>query len=58
MTIEWTSVPGRTYRIEGATEVFGTYMPLGSQVPASNGATTEATVPATGKKFFRVSTVP
>ena len=58
ITLEWTSVPGKTYRIEGASEVYGTYMPLGSQVAASPGLTTEATVPATGKKFFRVSTVP
>lgn len=37
-SIEWTSVPGKTYRIEGTSDL-SAWNPLGS-VPASAGATT------------------
>lgn len=56
--LTWQSVPGKIYRIEGAATPGGTYMPLGSQIPASSGATTTASVPTTGKNFFHVALVP
>ena len=54
----WTSVPGETYRIQGASSPGGTYMFLGGQFPASAGSTTEATVPITGLEFFKVTVLP
>jgi hypothetical protein len=54
----WNSVPNENYRIQGAATPDGTYTYLGGQFSASVGATTEATVPITGKNFFRVVVLP
>lgn len=46
LTITWNSVPGRTYRVEGANALNNTWSPVVSGVPAAGAATSyQWTVP-------------
>ena len=61
-TINWSSVPGKTYRMQTSDDLSGWTDIIGSDITAT-GATESTTLtlpgaPLTGKAFLRVSVVP
>jgi hypothetical protein len=57
VSLTWSSVSGRKYRVDSAPAPNGTYNPVGVEITA-NSTTTGESIPASGPEFYRVRVVP
>jgi hypothetical protein len=58
VNLMWESVPGKTYRVVGATSPAGTYNPINGSAVTANANVTHVTIPSSGYSFFRVTVDP
>ena len=59
-TVTWSSVPGKTYRVQASADLLAAFADISGDLPASGGATTAFTdnTAGPGRKFYRVRVVP
>jgi hypothetical protein len=59
LTLGWTTIPGRTYRVEYAGDLgAANWQPLGSDMPAiGSGLSISVSVSASPQRFFRIVVV-
>lgn len=57
LAVTWSSVAGKTYQLEGATALGGSYLEVGSPMTASGASTSETFTTGT-PAFYRVRVLP
>ena len=59
-TVTWSSVSGKTYRVQASADLVAAFADISGDLPASGGATTAFTDNAASpsRKFYRVRVVP